>query len=168
MLRSAALRMVTALQIIGVFVFFVVMFIVPEYLIFGFDEEARRDWVRMLPAAVTGPFVWMVPIILAASGIGALFMSLKTGNPFAILLGVVVSFSLVNPGVRIPHYWVQRIVLDDVPAFGMNPNNIYAVTGLNSIGLWFIWAFQGARASLPIAVALAALAAIIWVLRRFL
>jgi hypothetical protein len=51
--------MVTALQIIGVFVFFVVMFIVPEYLIFGFDEEARRDWVRMLPAAVMGPFVWM-------------------------------------------------------------------------------------------------------------
>ena len=39
---------------------------------------------------------------------------------------------------------------------------------VNSIGLWFAWAFEGARAGLPVALGLAALAAVFWVLRRVL
>ena len=144
----------------------IVLFVVPEYLIFGFDEQARRDWVRMLPAAIMSPFIWAMAITWAWGSIAFWFMCLKDGSPHVVFFGTLISFALFLPGVRIPRYWIQRIVYDNVPAFGSNPNNIYAVTGLNSIGLGLQWAFQGAVAGLAVGAVLTVAFLIVRGLRR--
>lgn len=104
-------------------------FVAPLFLIFGFDSEARSDWPRMIPAAVMGPIIWMMAMFGLGLGSFELFKSIKDKTFFEELPGLC---AMIFPGLFVPYYWIKRIVFDDVPAFGYNPDNIYAVAGLNS------------------------------------
>lgn len=59
-----------------------------------------------------------------------------------------MSLALIYPGVRVPAYWIKNIVVDGVPAFGDNAENIYAVAGLDTLVLGVLWAIHGAAIGL--------------------
>ena len=109
-----------------------------EFLIY-YNQEARDDWTRMLPSAIFGPFIMAFALSIACIGIGLLWTFYKSDDWALAPLCLV----FIYPGVRMPCYWIQRIVIDKVPAFGYNPDNIYAVTGLNSMALGLLWALEG-------------------------
>lgn len=115
----------------------VVIFVVigvPEILIF-WQKEARDDWPRMLLSAIIDPLFWNFGIFAFCMGIYSLYDSIVSRDadkfPFAV--------ALLYVGIRLPYYWIKRIVIDNVPAFGYNPDNIYAVTGINSMLLLVRW-----------------------------
>ena len=133
------------LVIVGI-IGIIVAIIVPEVLVF-FNQEARDDWGRMFVVAVTAPFIWSLALGALIYGILMLYEALKNTDREGLPL-LIFSFALIYPGIRIPHYWIKRIVIDEVPAFGYNPDNIYAVAGLNSMSLGPLWAIEGAIAGL--------------------
>jgi hypothetical protein len=122
---------------------FGVVVVVPEVLIFAFEAEAREDWPRMLPVALFAPFCWALTIFAFVFGFWSLWQSLRKKEFHTLPF----SLALAYPGIRVPFYWIKRIVIEDVPAFGDNPDNIYAVAGLNTLGLGTLWALEGALAA---------------------
>jgi len=93
---------------------FIVYFVVPELLIFVFETEAREDWTRMLPVALFGPFLWGMAIFSLIAGFWFLWQSIRERE----LHMLPFSFALIHLGIRVPFYWIKRIVIDNVPAFG--------------------------------------------------
>ncbi|MFH1759426.1 MAG: hypothetical protein ABH822_02630 [Patescibacteria group bacterium] len=113
---------------------FLLILVVPEILIFGFDQEACDNWTRMLPVAIFAPFFWSMAIFALGVGIFLLYQSFMDEQ----IELLPVSIALICPGVFIPCYWIKRIIIDDCPAFGNNPDNIYAVAGLNTMAFGII------------------------------
>ncbi|MCX6722223.1 MAG: hypothetical protein NTY04_03465 [Candidatus Staskawiczbacteria bacterium] len=131
-------KLLNARKIIGVCILgvicFSVIFVVPEILIF-WQKEARDDWPRMSFSAIIDPIFWNVGVWSLCGGIYSLYDSVKSRD-----MGMIPgAFALLYVGVRLPYYWIKRIVIDNVPAFGYNPDNIYAVTGINSMFLLVWW-----------------------------
>ena len=118
---------------------FIVCFVVPEVLIFAFEAEAREDWMRMLPVALFAPFFWTMSVCALVGGFWFIWQSIRERELYMLPF----SLALIYPGIRVPFYWIKQIVIEDVPAFGYNPDNIYAVTGLNTMGLGILWAIEG-------------------------
>lgn len=112
---------------------------IPEYLILGFEQEARDDWPRMLPSILIGPSLWNGALFISALGVYVIYMSIKEKMYVIVLCGVY----MLIPGIGIPYYWIKRIIVDDVPAFGYNPDNIYAVTGINTMDYLMLWGIVG-------------------------
>lgn len=111
---------------------------IPEYLIFGFSEDARRDWPRMLYGAIIGPFMWWGALFALAVGTFTLHKVIREKR--ADLLPFTLA--LIYGGIRVPIYWIQKIVIQDVPAFGHHDETIYAVTTFGSMAHGLIWALE--------------------------
>lgn len=159
MMSDSSEDQVTPLEVVLFVAGVIVLIVIPEVLIFGFDQEARDDWTRMIPVAVIGPIMWDMAIGSLCFGIYMLFSKELEGQAKSSPAILSFSFALIYPGVRVPYYWIKRIVFEDVPAFGYNPDNIYAVAGLNTMGLGILWAIEGALAGLL-------LGCIVWAVRK--
>ncbi|MEI7424717.1 MAG: hypothetical protein WCK10_01200 [Candidatus Staskawiczbacteria bacterium] len=127
-----------------------------EYLIY-YNHEARENWTRMLPCAIISPFLFIIAIIGTISGMAGLVQipgsvyklitgdySIDQAGPLALTGG-----GLFGCGGTV-YRWIKYIVIDNYPAFGYNPDNVYAVTGLNTMFLMPIMIIVGALAGLII------------------
>jgi hypothetical protein len=132
----------------------------------GSTEMPKTFWVLLILTIITMIAGWLWAESLISSMHGAedgegkvLFMAIV--DPLPLLLAICAGFlgilgtlqmcesgswhctplmlSPVYPAIRIPYYWYERIVVEKVPAFGSNPDNVYAVMGLNSWTLGVLW-----------------------------
>ena len=128
----------------------VIGFISAEFFVF-YNPEARSDWTRMMPCAITAPFTFGIACLGAVMGLIGLtkipdcIYRLATGSENIELIGpfICAGIGLFGGGGTI-YRWVKYIIIDNCPAFGYNPDNVYAVVGINSMFLLPIMAIVGA------------------------
>lgn len=117
-----------------------ISFIAAEIMIF-YNHEARENWCRMLPCALMSPFMFMIAGIGAVFGVISLVSAIpqrfmefvRTGN-FGELPGncMFAGVCLLAGGGTV-YRWIKYIIIENYPAFGYNPDNVYAVAGLNTM-----------------------------------
>ena len=116
-----------------------------------YNHEAREDWCRMLPCALMSPFMFMVAVLGAVSGIVSMvyavpkrFMEfIKTGHFGELPSNCMFAGTCLTAGGGTVYRWVKYIIVDNYPAFGYNPDNVYAVVGLNTMVFMVVAAVGG-------------------------
>lgn len=120
---------------------FLIGMIVSEFLIYH-NPEARADWIRMLPCAIIGPFIFGTACMGMLLGISCLLRvpecimnMIKDSNSEELIGPFVGSFAGIFGCGGTIYRWIKYIIIENYPAFGYNPNNVYAVVGINSMFL---------------------------------
>jgi hypothetical protein len=126
------------LAILGVLGLSIVIFI-PEFFIY-YNHEAREDWGRMLPCAIIGPLMFYIACALLVVGvilIRHIFIHLvavaKGENCLELVMLCGATIGCLASGGGTIYRWIKFIIIDNYPAFGYNPDNVYAVAGLNTV-----------------------------------
>ncbi len=120
-----------------------------EFLIF-YNPEARADWTRMLPCAVFSPYMFAVALLGAVIGLVSLvyvpifLVKYIRGKECENLLEtcILAGVGLISGGGTV-FRWIKYIVIDAYPAFGYNPDNVYAVVGLNTFAFLIVASIVG-------------------------